>query len=560
MINRRDALRMGLTGSAACAAVAQDAASRIEGTRYLDRKRGRHGFKATGKAKRPHVFLLTADMVSPDHYRGDRPFARHMNLSAIRSLAADSVVFHNAFCASPLCAPARAALLTGRYTYITANGERAHDGHETILRPDDVIFPEYLKAAGYATKHCGKGHLGVPKFIDAFDENVSAWDRWDPPIHRDEGYLTHLRRLRVKPQKFSREIRGLQQDRKTPSNSMGGWIVQSDGAPFPLEASYSIYLAQRALEKVDAALASGGPVYLQLDIFDPHQPFSVPDGFSKREAELRGVCAELPRSYREIQAAGWRLPTDQPKIYDLYRKYWGLYDPAAVADYRVANALQMEVVDRAVGLFLDGLRSRGLYDDSLIVFTADHGEMNGRRAVVDKGVYLYPDVLRVPLSVKMPRGYAVHTRSVEAPVSHLDLAPTLLSLCGIQPEARLDGISLLPAIEQGQPTADRAFLFECGWHVGVNFACAVQDWHANGQHHLYSYNLASATDELFDLRHEDAPNLAADPAHKQTRARMIERLGAVLERDPRWLGYWASFRIDRYFELPLQTGDMQLRV
>ena len=158
-------------------------------------------------------------MISPDHYLPSRTLHRRMNLPTLTSLAQDSVVFDNAFCASPLCAPARAALYTGRYTYITANGERAHDGHETTLRPDDTIFQEYLRASGYVTKHAGKGHVGTAKFIDAFDENSAGWDRWSPPISSDENYRAHLRALGVRPQKYSREIRGLQQDRKTAANS-----------------------------------------------------------------------------------------------------------------------------------------------------------------------------------------------------------------------------------------------------------------------------------------------------------------------------------------------------
>ncbi|MBA3716031.1 MAG: sulfatase-like hydrolase/transferase [Pyrinomonadaceae bacterium] len=100
-------------------------------------------------------------MVSPDDYHPSRSLHREMNLPTIRSLMNDAVVFTNAFCGAPLCAVARAMLATGRYSYITANGERAHDGHETILCQSDVIFQEYLKAIGYRTKHAGKGHLGT---------------------------------------------------------------------------------------------------------------------------------------------------------------------------------------------------------------------------------------------------------------------------------------------------------------------------------------------------------------------------------------------------------------
>jgi len=557
-MNRRQALRTALAGSAACAAVAQEIAGRVEG-RFLDPKRGRNGFDLGPAANRPHIFVLTADMISPDHYHPSRSLQQRMDLPSLASLARDSIAFTNAFCASPLCAPARAALFTGRYTYITANGERAHDGIATTLRDDDVIFQEYLKASGYVTKHAGKGHVGVSKFVDAFDENSAAWDRWNPPVRSDEYYLAYLRELGIRPQKYTREIHGLEQDRKTVANSTGGWVVQDDGRPFPLEASYSYFLARQAIAKLDAALAQkSGPVYIQLDLFDPHQPFTIPAGFEARERELQAICAELPRSYRETVSAGWKPQPGQPRIYDLYRRYWGLYEQSTVAAYRVANALQMEVVDRALGLFLAELKGRGLYDESVIIFTADHGEMNGRRGLVDKGVFLYPEVLRVPLTVKMPASRSAGGRTVDAPVSHLDVAPTLLSLAAIQPHARLDGISLLPLISGGAGT-NRDFVFECGSHVGINFACGIQSWTPGGPHYLYAYNASSEVDELYDLHDPDPSNLAGSPGHASDRKRMIERLGAALRRDPRWLCYWSSYRLDHYFNLPgTPSGDMQL--
>ncbi len=542
--------------------VAQEIAQRTEqpaALRYLDPKRGLNPFQTAIPKSRPHIFILTADMVSPDHYHPSRSLHQSMDLPALRSLGSDSVVFDNAFCASPLCAPARAALFTGRYTYITANGERAHDGHATTLRDDDVIFQEYLKATGYVTKHAGKGHVGVAKFIDAFDENSAAWDRWSPPVQTDELYRAYLRNLGVGPQKYAREIRGLEQDRATLSNSVGGWIQQADGRPFPLEASYSYFLAEQAVSKLTAALdLKSGPAYVQMDLFDPHQPFSIPAGFEKRERGLRAICDELPRSYREAAEANWKPIHGQPKIYDLYRRYWGLYDRNTVANYRVANALQMEVVDRALKRFIDELKRRQIYDESLIIFTADHGERNGRRALVDKGVYLFPDVLRVPLMIKMPASSQVKARRVEAPVSHLDIAPTLLELTGIRPQCRLDGMSLLPVLH-GAQGADRNLVFECGTHVGINFACGTQSWSSSGRHDLYVYNASSEVDELYDLRDPDAPNLARNADHAAARKRMIERLGGMLANDPRWLSYWSSFRLDHYADLPKASGDMQIR-
>ena len=550
--SRRSFLGLSAAGGAA---VAQEIARRVEAPlRFINRKAGTHPFRARDTGARPHIFLITLDMVTPDHWRSGRVMQREMHLPAIQSLLDDSVVFTNAFTTSPLCAPARAALATGRYTYITANGERAHDGHETILRPSDVIFQEYLKAVGYRTKHAGKGHLGTQKFMDAFDENDNAWDRWAPPIRDDELYLAYLGLMGVKPQRYRKEIWSLQQDRKTPWASLGGWIEQSDGKPFPIEAQYTYFLVERAIQKLDVALSEKGPVYLQLDIFDPHQPFSIPAGLEEREKTLRAAFA-LPKTYEAVLRHDWARSPLEPKIYDFYRKCWGLYNPETVRDYRAANALQMEVVDRALDRFLGELKRRGLYDDALIVFTSDHGEMNGRRALVDKGVYLFPETLRVPLAIKMPRG---KHRTIDTPVCHLDIAPTLLELAGVEPEERLDGQSLLGALQSGGKPASRDFLFECGWHTGVNFACGMQRLE-RGEHHLYSYNLSSEVDELYDLRQVDGGNLARDREHSAVYREMVERLGAFLERDPRWIGYWHSFRVDRYHELPKQRpGDAQM--
>jgi arylsulfatase A-like enzyme len=555
-MNRRGFLGWTAFGASA---VAQEIASRTESSRrFIKRKEGKHPFHASD-VKRPNIFLITVDMVSPDHWHPQRSLHREMELPVIRSLARDGVSFNNCFTTAPLCAPARAALATGRYSYITANGERAHDGHETVLRPDDVIFQEYLKATGYRTKHAGKGHLGTQKFIDAFDENGPGWDRWAPPVQDDEEYLTYLRRLGVKPARYKKELIGLQQDRKSRWVSWGGWIEQVDGNPFPVEAQYSFYLARRAVEKLDAALEGNDgrdPVYLQLDLFDPHQPFSIPAGFEKREQALREAF-RLPASYERVRQNDWRRFADEPKIYDFYRRNWGLYNPETALDYMVANALQMEVVDRALDHLLSAIKQRGLYDDSILAFTADHGEMNARGALVDKGVYLCPDVLRVPLTVKMPASSGVGHRTIDMPVSHLDIAPTLLEVAGIQPEARLDGRSLLPYL-RGEDQRDRELFMECGWHVGVNFGCAIQRWQPGG-HYLYTYNCSDSVDELYDLNSADPVNLAQRTEHKALHGEMARRMGAFLASDPRWLGYWHSFRLDHYGELPkAETRDVQM--
>jgi arylsulfatase A-like enzyme len=565
-MKRRDFL--GLTAGAVTAAANLPGAqteqrldSATAGLEFLNRSTGEGPYRQTHAGAPPHIFLITADMVSPDFYLPSRPVSKLLHLPAIRSLQQDGVFFSNAFCTVPLCAPSRASYLTGRYSYILGNGERAPQGLTSELNAHDIIWPEYLRAAGYIARHSGKCHVGTQKFIDAFGENDHPWNTWYPPIYTDDGYLDYQRRLGVKPQKYSREIIFLQQDRKTPGNSVGGWIIQENGKPFPLEAQYSYYLVHRATKELDDILTSPAtrnrPIYYQLDLFDPHQPLSIPEGFEAREKELE-ASLELPKTYHRVRATNWQPFPDQPQIYDLYRHYWGLYNPDSLRQYRIAYALQMELVDHVVGRFLAYLKSRGLYDNSLIIFNSDHGEMNGRWALIDKGVYLYPDVLRAPLIMKPPRSMQISPHTIEAPVSLMDIGPTILGLVGVQPQTRFDGCSLLSYFINARPSADRNLLFFGGWHVGVNFACGIEHRHADGTHYLYSYNCSSPIDELYDLNAAEAENLAQRREYASIRKNMIERLSSILQQDSRWTGYWSEFRVANYFDLSKQIGDMQL--
>lgn len=529
--------------------------------RFTQVRTGAGPFEENGGGKPPHILLISADMVGPDLYHPSRPFSRHVRLPAIRSLMQDGTFFSNAFCTVPLCSPSRASYLTGRYSYIQGNSERAPEGLESELRSDDIIFPEYLRAAGYVARQVGKCHVGAKKFIDAFGDNDQPWDRWSPPVFDDDDFLAYQRSLGVKPQKYSREIVFRLQDRRTPGNSAGGWIVQQDGQPFPMEAQYSYYLGRKAVETIESLREGGAldhhPMYLQLDLFDPHQPFSIPAGFEAREKELRQAVG-LPDTYKEVQARNFQRAATEPEITDIYRRYWGIYDPETLVDYRVAYALQMELVDHVIGMVTGKLKELGLYDQTLIAFISDHGEMNGRRAIVDKGVYLYPDIVRVPMVFKRPASVAREHAVVDTPASLLDLSQTLLDAAGIRPEAKFDGTSLLPAMAAGAGDEKRRLLFFGGWHVGVNFDCGIQHKAADGHRYLYSYNCTSTVDELFDLDSNDAVNRIGDAALADVRREMIRELGAALSSDPRWVGYWSEFRLAHYDDLPREQGDMQL--
>ncbi len=524
-------------------------------TSYLDARSGDHPFGHDGSRERPDIFLITVDMIPPESHLPVAAICEHLRTPNIDRLMSDGTRFVNAFSASPLCGPSRACYLTGRYPYLTVNDERAHDGFATQLRASDAIFPEYLKATGYLTKHVGKCHVGPAKFLDAFGENDTPWDRWAPPMEDDDGYLRYLRELGVEPPVWREPIRGLRPDGKTPGNSYGGWVTQPDGSELPEEATYSQYLAWLAEEKVEAALrqSQGGdrPLYLQLDFFAPHQPFIVPTSYRERFEEVRQFCV-LPDSYFEAMSG----TPDWPRVYQFYKLNWGLYNEDTARDYMAMNFVQIEALDAAIGRFLNVLDDKGLYDDALIIFAGDHGEMNAERGLVDKGVYGHPKTARVPLSVKPP-GNQRSGQTVESLVSLVDIAPTVFDASGIQPVERLDGESLLPFVRGEKVQRDRPFIFECGWHVCPNPAVSTFAELPEGRF-MYTYNLTSDADELYDLDDGSHRSLAADDGFADVKAEMIRRLAAILEDDPRWVCYWHTFRLDKYAYLEVGEGDFQM--
>ena len=510
---------------------------------YVDELTGRGRYAFDENAPRPNVFLITVDMIPPEAHRRDG-YRDVMHTPNLDRLQRESVTFTNAFCTSPLCTPSRAAYLTGRYPYLIANEERAHDGMAFELRRDDTIFPEYLRHSGYVTRHVGKCHVGTAKFGDAFGENDHPWNHWAPPLDDDDEYHQYLEDLGVKGWRFSKTIPALRGGGEAGEAHFGGWVEQEDGRPFPREAMYPWFLATRAARTLRALrrrTGRGRPIYLQLDFFGPHQPFIIPGGLEERERKLREAI-KLPSSFYDARDANFGALPGEPMIYQVYRKRLSIYREEALRDYLLANLLQVEVIDAALGVFFQALREEALYDDAVIIFMGDHGEMNGERALVDKGVYGHPKVMRAPLLFRAAGGEN-GGRDISTPVSLLDVAPTVLGMCGITPAARLDGCDLMPMIRGESTGRPQDFIFEAFWHVAPNPAVAIQHRYEDGRHFTYTFNLCDRNDELYDLNDAEFHNLAGAPEFQEVRADMIRRLWAVLRRDRRWRCYWDPMRL-----------------
>ena len=304
--------------------------------------------------------------------------------------------------------------------------------------------------------------------------------------------------------------------------------------------------------------AQGQPIYLELDFFAPHQPFFVPESFAKERVEKLDQVVELPRSYLEWKDKDFKRPVNEPLIYDMYRKNWGLYDLETARDYIITNFLQIEILDKAIGYFLAQLRKHNLYEESLIVFCADHGEMNLEKGLIDKGPFGHPKVTQVPLYVKLPDNRKAGSR-IEEPVALLDIAPTFLDAAGITPLRRLDGQSLLPFAEAGKADSHGPIFFEAFWHIFPNPVISVISKLSDGKYYLYTHNLTSEYDEFYYLDDTDYENLLAgkDEGHRALAREALEQLKDILWDDPRWRCYQDTFRVRHPEIIGKLAGDTQ---
>ena len=362
--------------------------------------------------RRPNILFIMADQLAPQVLPAyGHPLVQTPHLDR---LAEEGVVFENAYCNFPLCAPARFSMLSGRLPSRIGAFDNAVE-----LPASTPTFHHYLRLAGYRTCLAGKMHFVGPDQLHGYEERVTtdvypADFLWTPDWRLDdetwiEWYHDMSRVLDAGPHRRSVNI------------------AYDDEAEFE---------AVRWLHEH----ADGGddrPFALTVSFISPHDPYLAPPRWWER---YRGVeivpprVADIPLEERDPHSRRhWfltgrhRAEVREPDVLRMRRAYYAL----------------TSYIDAKVGKLLEALDEIGAADNTLVVFTSDHGDSLGERGLFFKMSFFEWSV-RVPLIVYAPFAFA--PRRVRANVSHLDLFPTLLEAAGdgAAPElaAPIDGRSL----------------------------------------------------------------------------------------------------------------------
>ncbi len=432
----------------------------------------------------PDIVMIMADQLTalalPAY---GHPIVRSPNIDR---LAAEGVVFENAYCNFPLCAPSRAALMSGRLATRIGAFDNAAEFAASV-----PTLAHGLRALGYLTCLSGKMHFVGPDQLHGFEERLTTdiypadfgWTpNWDAPEERIDWWYHNM--MSVKQAGIAEATNQLDFD---------------DEVGFQAER----WLSERARKGKERR-----PFFLCVSFTHPHDPYAIREEYWNRYRESE---IDLP----QVPPLAWQAMDPHSQRLTRVSDMGGVtITEEDVRRARHAYYGAIAYVDDHVGRLTTALRRFGLAADTIVLFTADHGEMLGERGLWYK-MHFFEWALRVPLIVTAPERFA--PSRVASPVSLVDVMPTLLDLAGGAPDPVLagDGASLVPCLEGG-PMPDRPVLAEYTAEGALAPILMVRD----GSLKL----IWSEADPplVFDLARDphELTNLAADPAHAGELARL----------------------------------------
>lgn len=427
---------------------------------------------------RPDILLIMADQLTPSAlpFHGN-PVTR---TPAMSWLADSGTVFDAAYTASPLCSPARASFMTGMLPSRTRVFDNAAEFGSGI-----PTFAHYLRGAGYRTVLSGKMHFCGPDQLHGFEERLTTdiypadygWTPdWDRPHERPTWYHDMSSVLDAGPCIRSNQLDFDDEVEFAAERSLFGHIRSGDKRPFCYVVSFThphdpFAISQRWWD-----------LYRDAEIPLPAHGYAGDDAAHPHERRLREVCA----------TDGVTLTDEQVRM--ARRAYYGA----------------VSYVDDHVSRLLGVLRETGRLDNTVVILTADHGEMLGERGAWYK-MSCYEGSIRVPLVIWAPGMFPGSPGRVAAPVSAMDLLPTLTDLAGLggpsgSVVAPIDGRSLLPHL-RGAPDRN-----EVAAEYLAEGAIAPIVMIRRGRYKFV--HSPADPDQLFDLAADphERVNLAADPA------------------------------------------------
>ena len=439
---------------------------------------------ATHAGGKTNVLFIICDDLNTDLACYGHPQAKTPNIDR---LAARGLRFDSAFCQFPLCGPSRASFMTGLYpdqTGIKANKILLRDRLPTV-----VSMSQMFRNNGWHATRIGKiYHYGVPSDIGtAGHDDPESWDETFNPRGRDKDDEDKI--FSLKPGQFGATLSWLAAD--------GEDEEQTDGIA-----------ANEAITRLKQYQSNKKPFFLAVGLYRPHTPFVAPKKYFDLYPLEDINVPTVPPGYLET------LPPPARKALRAHKEQINL-DPHLARQAIQAYHASISYADSQIGRILDALDETGLASNTIVIFTSDHGYHMGEHGHWQKRSLL-DQASRVPLIIATP-DMKTKGSTTSCPAEMIDFYPTLAELCEIQAPAGLPGVSLVPVLSQpsARPRLDALTRQDGGYTLRTE-RFRYTEWGKNG----------ASGNELYDHKHDpkELNNLANDPAHSETIAKLTTRL------------------------------------
>jgi choline-sulfatase len=440
---------------------------------------------------RQNILILMADQLTPfalPAYGNGVAKTPHID-----ALAAQGVVFESAYCASPLCAPSRFSLLSGKLpSAIGAYDNAAEFASQTLT------FAHYLRAEGYRTILTGKMHFCGADQLHGFEERLTT-----DIYPADFGWTPDWEHFDARPSWYH----------NMSSVIDAGPCVRTNQLDFDDEVTFTARQKLFDIARERHAGKDARPFCMVASLTHPHDPYAIPEKYWNLHRDEDVDMPSYRDSFEESDPHSRRLrhvyeadrtPPTERQIRNARRAYYGA----------------VSYVDDQFGAILEALKDTGLDKDTIVIVTSDHGEMLGERGLWYKMTF-FEGGCRVPLIVHAPKQF--HARRVSASVSHLDLLPTLVELARGAPRDAwpdtFDGRSLVPHLNGAADAHDEAV----GEYLAEGAIAPIVMLRRGRYKFIHT---PADPDQLYDLEADpfERRNLAASPGHASETAAFREEI------------------------------------
>lgn len=475
--------------------------------------------------KKPNVLFIMCDQMRHDAIRcNGNEFIKTPNLDR---LAASGVNFSNAFTPNPICVPARASLTTGCYPH-KCTGIKNNVGS---IKEGYPLLGEEFNQRGYNTYAIGKLHYspyqgpGEPRTTHGLQKTELAesgriLSKYDP-----ENKLTGL-------EDYHDYLHDSGWGGYTRGHGLGNNDVYAAASPIPEEHYVDAWVADRSIDYMQQHIdeKSDQPFFMWASFPKPHSAFDPPHPYDQMYDPRK--LPDPVGSFEMIKERGLAS-----HVANYYTFLWHLLSPEAKKVIKAYYYGLISHQDKQVGKLLDFLERNGLRENTIVIYTSDHGEMLG-----DFGLYFksncYNASIRVPLMISYPDKLAKGHQSDEL-VGLQDLLPTLLSLTGEPLECEIDGQDLSPVLLKQQPVR-QYYVAQCLGEPKQQYMVASKEW-------KYIYHEQGGIEELYQQKHD--PNELDNKANSDD-----PHIAAIQQQMREYLIEWCRNNGD---EMMLEAGDLK---